>query len=128
MAHAITDVGKDWFTTRSVDGSYNENIDIIAVGTGNDSVKKSDTQLANEQYRQSKSSGNVTIEATSNTGEIRCTISITGGTEVTAGSDVVEFGLFSSDGTLIYREVRGNAVTIDSGDNKVFEFKVTVTE
>lgn len=128
MAHVIPYVGRDWRRDRTLNENFNEYIDIIAVGTGSASPSRTDTQLEVEEYRASKSDSSVGIEATSNTGEIRCTVSITGGTEVSSGSEIREFGLFSSGGTLLYREVRDSAVTVDSGDTKTFEFRVTVTE
>lgn len=128
MAHVITNVGEDWFADRAVKSGFNEYLDIVGVGTGNTAPSNSDTQLDNEEYRASKSNSNVTVETTSNIGEVRCTISITGGTEVTAGSDIWEFGLFSDGGTLLYREVRDSAVTVESGETSTFEFKITVTE
>lgn len=128
MAHTIPDVGRDWFADRSTDSSFGEYIDIVAVGSGDSSPSQSDTQLDAEEYRASKSSSNITVETTSNVGEIRCTISITGDTEVPGGTDIWEFGLFSDGGVLLYREVRSSAVTVDSGDSKTFEFKLTVTE
>lgn len=128
MAHVISDVGKDWFANRAEDSSSSDYIDFVAVGSGNTAPSSSDTQLDVEEYRASKSDSNIEVKTTSNTGEIRCTVSITGGTEVTAGTEVWEFGLLSNGGTLLYREVRDSSVTVDSGDTKTFEFRITVTE
>lgn len=128
MSYIITNVGQDWTADRATDQNFSHYLDIIAVGTGTTAPSLSDTSLTSQEYSGSKSNSNIEIKRTSNVGEIRCTISLTGGTEVPADTDVSEFGLVSSNGVLIYREVRDNAVTIASGDTKTFEFKITITE
>lgn len=128
MAHIIPTVGRNWLADKAVFDSTDATVNTVAVGSGTTAPSASDTQLDNELYRDADDSGNITVERTSATGEIRCTIAIRGDSEVPASSEIWEFGCFASDGTLIYRELRDNAVVIDAGDTKVFEFKLTVTQ
>lgn len=127
MASVITDEGREWQSQNLVEVSGTAQLYIVAVGTGTTSPTDSDTSLANEVYRANDDDSNCTVTTTTNTGEIKGSISISGGTEVAAGTDITEFGLFAEDGsTLFYREVR-SAVTIQSGDRKTFEFKIGST-
>lgn len=128
MASVIVDDGLEWVSQKIVGNNPNETAYIIAVGDDNTAPSSSDTSLGNELYRADDDDSNTTIEATSNVGEIDFRITISGGTEVPAGSDVVEFGVFISDGsTLLYREVLDTAVTIESGNRSTFEFTIDIT-
>lgn len=127
MATVVPNEGEEWMSQKLFDGVSGTPF-IIAVGTGSTSPTESDTSLANEVYRANDNDSNCTVQPTSNNGEFVGKITISGGTEVAAGTDVTEFGLYPSDGsTLLYREVR-TAVTIQSGDRKTFEFTVTLTD
>lgn len=111
----------------------------VAVGTGSTSPQNTDTQLAAESYRGNRSDSIVSIEDSSIDGRIIARITISGGTEVPAGTTVTEFGLFAThpnnppdddtadaDDRLLHREVRDSGVTIDSGDRKTFEITFNV--
>ena len=122
----IPDAGRDWISERVVGGRDTESFYIIAVGDGTATPSGSDTSLANELHRANTDGSTVEIRATSNTGEVVGRITVTGGQEVAAGADIQEVGMFTeSSDVLVYREVRENAVTLDSGDKKTFEFRFT---
>ena len=122
----ITDNGRDWISERVVGGRNDESFYTIAVGDGTTTPSGSDTSLANELHRANADDSTVEIRDTSNTGEVVGRITVTGGQEVSAGADIQEVGLFTeSSDILVYREVRDNAVTLESGDRKTFEFRVT---
>lgn len=129
MTTVIPDVGRNWLSEKSTGDRSGEEAFIIAVGDGTTSPSSSDTSLASELYRANDDDSNCTVETTSNTGEIIGRITITGGTEVPAGTGISEIGLHTSGSdTLVYREVRDTAVTLQSGDRKTFEFTFTFTD
>ena len=125
----LTDDGLDWISERAVGGRDGESFYAIAVGDGTTTPSGTDTSLANELHRANVDGSTVEIRATSNIGELVGRITITGGQEVAAGADIQEFGLFTeTSDILIYREVRDNPVTLDSGDRKTFEFRFTFAD
>lgn len=125
MATTITSGGQEWVSEKAVDQHAGDLLYEIAVGDGTTSPSESDTSLANELYRSNDSNSDCIVEATTNTGEVRGRITVTGGSDVAGGTSVSEFGLFTSSGTMVYREVRDTAVTINDGENKTFEFTIT---
>jgi len=105
-------------------GQTTELLDVVALGTGTATPTETDTSLANELYRSTRSDSNVSIDLSgSEPGEIVARITVSGGTEVTAGTTITEIGLFGDQDTLLYRETF-SGVTIDSGDRKTFEFAI----
>lgn len=107
----------------------------ISVGTGAASLSSTDTQLDNEIFRADKDDSIVSITDASANGKITAKITISGGTEVPAGTDVTEFAIFAIDPNdrptddttdgkdiMLHRELR-NAVTIGSGDRKTFQIE-----
>lgn len=107
----------------------------IAVGDGTANLSNLDTQLDNELYRANKDDSVVSIEDSSQPGKITVRLSLSGGTEVPAGSDITEFGIWAIDPTdrpvdgttdakdrMLHRELR-NAITLDSGDRRTFEIE-----
>lgn len=124
MSTITTDEGIEWISEKTIGNREGEELFEVAVGDGTTTPSGSDTALANELYRSSHDSSNCTVDTTSNIGEVLGKITITGGQEVTAGASISEIGLFVNDSadTLVYREVRDTAVTLDSGDRKTFEF------
>jgi hypothetical protein len=140
MATLSPDEGLEWFVERALDegGVSNEEIYDIAVGSGTASLSSTDTQLDQEEYRAKDADSNVAIINTSpQTGEIECRITISGGTEVPAGTSITEFGVFArdptidensvtdSDDTLVHRELRPS-ITLESGDRKTFVLTISV--
>jgi len=105
-------------------GQTSELLDVVALGTGTATPTETDTSLANEVYRATKSDSNVSIDLSgSEPGEIVARITVSGGTEVSAGTTITEIGLLGDQDTLLYRETF-SGVTIDSGDRKTFEFAI----
>jgi len=105
-------------------GQTTELLDVVALGTGTATPTETDTSLANELYRSTRSDSNVSIDLSgSEPGEIVARITVSGGTEVSAGTTITEIGLLGDQDTLLYRETF-SGVTIDSGDRKTFEFAI----
>lgn len=105
-------------------GNTTELLDAVAIGTGTATLTETNTSLANEVYRSTTSDSNVSIDLSGNEpGEIIARITVSGGTEVAAGTTITEIGLFGDQNTLVYRETF-DGVTIDSGDRKTFEFAI----
>lgn len=129
MASVITDEGRDWLKEKIFNNESDETPYIVAVGDGTNSPASGNTSLQNELYRANDDDSNCTIAPTSNTGEFEWRITISGGTEVPAGTDVSEIAIISS-GTneFIYREVRSTPVTLSSGDRRTIGGQLTFTD
>lgn len=105
-----SDDGIDW----GIGGdSPNDGEDFTVTYEIDNTVSESDTSLNNQIYSTTTSSDNSSVEATSNVGQFSASVSVTGGDEIVAGERVSEFGVFSSDGTLLYKEVF-EPVTVDA--------------
>lgn len=126
MATTVTFDGLDWISEKTTGDLSDEWLYVIAVGDGTRSPSQDDQALQSELYRANDDDSNCSIGTTSDTGEIAGRITITGGQEVPSGREITEFGMFTriSD-ILVYREVRTNGVTLESGDRKTFEFEFT---
>jgi hypothetical protein len=142
MATNTPDEGNEWIVERSLgdSGVSNEEIYSIAVGSGSASLSDTDTQLDTEEYRANRDDSTVSIVDTSpQIGEIECKITVSGGTEVPANTDITELAVFArdpsiadgnvtdSDDTMIYREIRP-AITLASGDRKTFAFTISIID
>lgn len=99
--------------------------DTVAVGDGTSSPSKTDTGLDNELYSGDTSESIISITDTGTDGVYDVTITVSGGTEVPAGSSLTEVGLFTADGTLVFRDVVAEAL-VESGDRvtRTIEFIV----
>lgn len=125
MSSIITD-GGDSLVADLLLGLTTEELSSIAVGTDGTPPTESDTSLAQELYRSTKTDSNVALELTGTTpGEFLGRITVSGGTEVPSGTDIEEIGLFGDQDTLVYRETF-SPVTLDAGDRKTFEFTIEV--
>lgn len=126
MATTVTFNGLEWISDKTTGNLETEWLYVIAVGDGTRSPSQDDTSLQSELYRANDDDSNCTIETTTDTGAITGRITITGGQEVPAGAEITEFGMFTKGSNiLVYREVRDNAVTLQSGDRKTLEFEFT---
>lgn len=141
MATITPDEGLEFTADRIIGAPEMEGWELwqVAVGTGSTSPQNTDTQLDVEEYRGDRDDSIVSIEDSSIDGRIIARITISGGTEVPAGTTITEFGLFAADSDnapaddtadaddrLLHREVRDSGVTIDSGDRKTFEITFDV--
>jgi hypothetical protein len=125
MSEIIPDEGLEWVTDKTFGSNPSEYAYIVAVGDGQSSPSPGDTELDNEVYRSNDDSNDCTVEKTSAT-EITARITLSGGLQIPADTDVNELGIFISDGTtLLYREVN-DTVTIGSGEKQTFETIVNV--
>lgn len=125
MSSIVTN-GGDTLTAKRLIGDKTEVVDTIAVGSGTATPTQTDTALENEVYRSTTADSNVSLQLTgSKAGEFIGRITVSGGTEVPAGTALTEIGLFGDQNTLVYRETF-TAVTIDAGDRKTFEFTIEV--
>lgn len=141
MATVVPNEGLDWYRDSSigVNSTDNEIIYSVGVGDGSVAVSTTDTQLTNELYRGTTDDSSVSITAQSATGLFTAEITVSGGTEVPAGSDISELGVWArdpsiadgnvtdSDDTMVYHEVR-TATNVSSGDNKTFTIEIDITE
>jgi hypothetical protein len=123
MTYIITNVGRDWLSEQLVDADAGEKLTEVAVGTGTSSPSGTDTELEAEVYRSDISNSNVEITTTATDGRIRASISTSGGTELTPGTEITEIGLYSNHGILFYREVF-NGIIVDSGETVTFELDI----
>jgi hypothetical protein len=128
MAYDWTDDGRDIVEEVITDSNSTQTLDTIVIGTASNAPNTGDQSLDQQVYESTASSGNVTIERGSGAGEIRTLVEVTGGNEVPAGADLYEFGFKSSDGTLLYREVRDSPIEISSGETKIIEIRPRVED
>lgn len=126
MATIIPNVGLDWLADRSV-GVIDDELWYVAVGEGTASPHESDTSLELELYRTNKEESNASISRGPSTGEITCSISVAGGTEVNAGDTITEIGVFTEGDVLAYREVR-ESIEIGEGQRLTFEFNIDIED
>lgn len=147
MASITPDEGLEWFVEKSLNESdvQDEIVYDVAVGSGSTSISPSDTQLDVQEHRSNDSDSIVNITNTSpQTGEIDVKITISGGTEVPADTQITEVGVWArdpslpdsdfeggsqstndSDDRMIHREILPG-ITLASGDRKTFAFTVNV--
>ena len=123
----VTDIGLDWYVDTGI--SKDENIDTVALGTGTSSESVNDTSLDNEEYRSDVSNDNVDISQINNN-TYEAYIEVVGGREISAGTEITEFGLFAEGNTA--NEVlvaRGNfsAVELSPGIGERFRAEVSIT-
>lgn len=141
MATRTPDEGLEWYADRSInsDNAENERIYDVAVGSGTAGLSDADTQLDQEEYRATVDDSSVAmIDTAGDPGEIELRITVSGGTEVPAGTTVTELGAWArdpsiadgsvteSDDKMVYREVRAG-ITLQSGDRKTFSFTISIT-
>lgn len=119
MSALIPDTGREYISDQIT-------LDEFAIGTGTTDPTSSDTSLENEVYRASASDTNCEFEDTSEDGEIVAKLTVSGGTEVPAGTTITEFGLLGDSGsTLVYREVK-SGTTVQSGARITFALELDV--
>lgn len=128
MTYKYTVGGLNFIERVIADSSYTETMNTIAIGDGDAAPSRNDTTLDNQLHEAPSSSQTVIIERGTGVGEIRTVIEFTGGSEVPSGSDITEFGLKASDGTLLYRELRDTPITVTSGETKIVEIQIFVDD
>lgn len=130
MTYVYTNDGLDFVEQAIVDDSFSSVLNTVAVGDGTSSPSETDTSLTNELYENTDGASNVTIERPpqAGVGEMRATITVTGGGEVPSGSSITEFGIKADDGTLVYKEVRNSAIDFPSGVTKSVEIRFTAQD
>lgn len=105
-----------------------ESLSQIAVGTGSAPFDPSDTALDNEIFRGDVSLDTVAVQAEPADEQIRASINVGAGTEVPVDSQITEFGIFSSNDRLVYREVRPPTedFKLEDGQRVVFQILIDV--
>lgn len=128
---AITNVGVD-LVAEMLLGNSSEKINTIAIGASSQNTAVSDTSMFDEVYRADTSNSNIDIATTTNIGKPQFVITVSAGSEfddhVSGNTDVSEFGLISSNGTLYLHETRDNIVTLSAGDTKTFNIPLEITQ
>jgi hypothetical protein len=123
----VTDEGLEWY--RDISILANEEIDTIAVGTGDTSPTESDTSLENEVYRTKITNANASIEKGDFFNQFTCTIKVTGGGNVSASDEISELGIIAEGDTanekLIARDVFPY-VEVSSGAKEKFTIDIDI--
>lgn len=129
MAEVYTNGGLEWLSGKKVDSADSTVLFGVAVGDGTSSPSSGDTSMESEIHRTNADNSNCTIETTSNNGEIRVKVSVSGGSEVPGGSDISEFGVFTDESTptMVYHEVTSGK-TVTDGTRVTFEMLLTVVD
>ncbi len=118
----VTDHGIDWYQDRAIDVAGGR-IDEIAVGSGEDSEDEGATELADEEYRADYESNNVEFDRTDD-GRIEATITVQGGTEVPADTEIREMLIEVSEETVVVAIDNFDAVLVESGHTEEFTMPV----
>lgn len=124
MSSITTDSGLSWlvdFAAEQTDVAFQS----VAVGSGDTQGSLDQSALNDELYRSDISESNSSVESTTDVGEIIIKITVSGGTEVPAGSTITEIALFLSDDTIFYLESEKN-VTVESGERITLETSTVV--
>ncbi len=122
---AVTSDGLSWMHERLVNESTPP-ITTIALGSGSSAPAAADTSLDAEVVRRDVSSDNAQLFFNSEVPEIRFRITIQGGTDVPAGTEISELGVFNAAGTLIYRETRV-PIEMNQGIRRTIDSRLTLT-
>lgn len=129
---AIIDSGRELIADILL-GNSAEFINTIAVGssTNEGDVDSSDSGMFDEVYRDDDSQSNITLASTTNVGEIDAIVTLSAGNdasdEVSGGTDISEFGIFTDANSFIFHEIR-NTVTLQAGDTKTFKIPFTIVQ
>ena len=118
----VTDAGLNWYQDRSI-GAETGQIDEVAVGSGSGSESATTDGLESEEYRGSAEDTNVSFNRTE-TGRLEAAITIQGGTEVPAGTEISEMLIEVSGAQVIIAIDNFSAVTVVSGNNEEFVMPV----
>lgn len=123
----ITDAGLEW-KAGSLVGNH-DHLDAVAVGSGSGAEATGSTSLANQEYKAQVSNEDVVIQETSSQGGLEAIITVTGGQEVPADTEITEIGVFGGanggeDVLVVVDEFA--AVTVEQGHTE--EFTVPMTE
>lgn len=153
MATITPDEALDWYRNLAMDEGRSQSNQArdelpydVAVGTGTAQLSSGNTQLDAQVHRNNITDSNVSISSTSNVGEFEAAITVTGGTEVPADTDITEIGVWArdpdlpqsdftggsestndSDDVMLYRETRP-AITVPAGNRKTIRVTIVVTE
>lgn len=119
----VTDDALEWYRDLSLNG--NETVNKVAIGTGTSSESVNDSSLDNKVFEATVSDEEVNIETGSQSNEYVASIQIAGDNQVSQGTDITEFGIITSDGVLIARDVF-NPVTISAGVTEAFNLSTTI--
>jgi hypothetical protein len=99
-------------------GNRTVEIDSLAIGTGTGTESVGATSLGSEVFRASVSDSNVELIETGPTGETELIIRFKGGTDINAGADISEVGVFvggvGGGGTMILID-NFSTVTVETG-------------
>lgn len=126
MPSLKTEHGRDWTVERLLNGDDEVELKYIAVGTGNTDPAEEDVELESEEYETTFDDSNANLYIVGDLpGTYRANITISGGVEVPADTEITEFGIKDENGDLVYREVR-SGTTITSGERISFEIEIEV--
>lgn len=104
-------------------------IDAIAVGTATGSEVQTASALGNEVFRADKSDPKTSFADSGPGGQLEITIAVTGGTDVSANTQITEVGVFEDGvgggGRLVTID-NVPAVTVQNGDIEQFTVPVDI--
>jgi len=99
----------------------------IALGEGESKPSFDDTDLDDEVVRRDITDNNAEMFVVSDVPEIRFRITVQAGTDVPAGTDITELGVFGPNDELIYREVR-LPIEMDQGVRRTIDTRLSLVE
>lgn len=120
-----TDNGLDYLRDRAI-GDASGPIDTIVVGTGSGSESQTASSVDSNVYTGVSSDSNIEFEPVSQTGRLEAIITVKGGTEVPADTNITEMAIrASSDGVLVSID-NFDAVPVEGGHTEEFTMPVQV--
>lgn len=123
----LTDFGLEWGTDRWLDNASGR-LDYIGVGSGSGAEANDATALANREYVAEYTNSNIEFVETGPGGEFEAIIRVKGGTEVPAGTELSEIGVYvgdpTADGNLFIID-EFNTVPVAAGRTEEFRIPVT---
>lgn len=125
MGIIIPDEGREWIADKTLDNESGI-IDEVAIGTGTSSVAATDTSMESQVYSATDSDPQVSITETGDVGVVECVITVTGGTEVSGGTEITEFGVFTSTGEMVYHET-APAIPVGAGEDVEFTIPLDIS-
>ena len=120
-----TDNGLDYLRDRAI-GDASGPIDTIVLGTGSGSESQTASSVDSSVYTGVVTDNNIEFKPTGTTGRLEAIITVKGGTEVPANTDITEMAIRASgDGVLVSID-NFTAVTVEGGHTEEFTMPVQV--
>ncbi len=122
----VTDEGLTWYQDRAT-GQVSGKLDQIALGSGSGSESQTATALDNQVYAGTVADNNIEfIVDDDNPGRVECIITVQGGTEVPADTDINEMLVGVSAVGVTIAIDNFASITVEAGHTEEFTLPILV--